>query len=165
VKSMALEFSPAGTKVLEEIFTHYPTRESALLPTLHLAQKEFGHFTVDRMDAVAELLGLPRIRVYRVASFYTMYQRKQVGRYFLQVCTNISCSLLGADHLLHHLQKNLRIKSGETTPDGLFTLCEVECLGACGHAPAMMVNDEYHEDLTPDKIDALLGQLRRDAAK
>jgi NADH-quinone oxidoreductase E subunit len=117
------------------------------------------------MDLIAELLGLPRIRVYRVASFYTMYQRRQVGRYLLQVCTNISCSLLGADHLLHHLQEKLGIRTGETTPDGLFTLLEVECLGACGNAPAMMVNDEYYEDLTADKIDALLGQLRREATK
>jgi NADH-quinone oxidoreductase E subunit len=158
---MAFDFSPAGKKAFEDILTRYPNRESALLPTLHLAQKELGHFTLERMDAIAELLGLSKVRVYRVVSFYTMYQRKKVGTYLLQVCTNVSCSLLGADELLSHLETQLGIKVGETTPDGLFTLCEVECLGACGNAPAMMVNDEYYEDLTIEKIGAILDDLRR----
>ena len=160
---MAFEFSAEGKKAFEDILTRYPNKESALLPALHLAQREFGHFTVDRMDALAELLGLPKVRVYRVVSFYTMYQRQEVGTYFLQVCTNISCSLLGAEKLVDHLETKLGIKAGETTPDGLFTLCEVECLGACGNAPVMMVNDDYYEDLTVEKIDTLIDQLKKDA--
>ena len=160
---MAFEFSTEGKKTFEHILTRYQNKESALLPTLHLAQKEFGHFTVERMDAIAELLGLPKVRVYRVVSFYTMYNRQEVGKYLLQVCTNISCSLLGAEKLVSHLGEKLGIKVGETTPDGLFTLCEVECLGACGGAPVMMVNDDYYEDLTVEKVNALLDQLKRNA--
>ena len=160
---MAFEFSTEGKKTFQDILKRYPNKESALLPTLHLAQKEFGHFTVERMDAIAELLDLPKVRVYRVVSFYTMYQREQVGKYLLQVCTNISCFLLGAEDLVSHIEKKLGIKAGETTPDGLFTLCEVECLGACGNAPAMMVNDEYYENLSVETIDALLEQLKRSA--
>ena len=159
---MAFEFSTEAKKRFEDILTKYPDKESALLPTLHLAQKEFGHFTVERMDAIAELLGLPKVRVYRVVSFYTMYQRQTLGKYLLQVCTNISCSLLGSERLVSHLEEELGITVGETTEDGLFTLCEVECLGACGNAPVMMVNDEYYEDLTAEKVDALLHQLRRE---
>ena len=162
---MTPEFSPAGQKVLQDILARYPTKESALLPVLHLAQKEFGYFTMDQMDAVANLLDLPKVRVYRVVSFYTMCQRRQVGQYLVQVCTNISCSLLGAERLLGHLQSKLGIKAGETTADGLFTLCEVECLGACGSAPVMMINDEYYENLTPDKAYAILDRLKRDALK
>ncbi|MFQ6091499.1 MAG: NADH-quinone oxidoreductase subunit NuoE [bacterium] len=158
---MAFEFSAEAKKRFEEILIRYPDRESALLPTLHLAQKEFGHFTVERMDAIAQLLGLPRLRVYQVVSFYTMYQRQPVGKYLLQVCTNISCSLLGAERLMTHLEEKLGIKVGETTSDGFFTLCEVECLGACGNAPVMMANDDYYEDLTAEKIDALLDDLRK----
>ena len=160
---MAFEFSAEGKKAFENILTRYPNKESALLPTLHLAQKEFGHFSVERMDAIAELLGLPKVRVYRVVSFYTMYQRREVGKYLLQVCTNVSCSLLGADRLVDHLKRKLDIEVGETTADGLFTLIEVECLGACGNAPVVMVNDDYYEDMTLEKIDALLDQLKRNA--
>lgn len=160
---MAFEFSAEGKKAFENILTRYPDKESALLPTLHLAQKEFGSFTVDRMDAIAGLLGLPHVRVYRVVSFYTMYQRQEVGKYLLQVCTNVSCSLLGAEKLVTYLGETLGIKVGETTADGLFTLIEVECLGACGNAPVMMVNDDYYEDLTIEKLDALLDQLRRNS--
>jgi NADH-quinone oxidoreductase E subunit len=160
---MAFEFSAEGKKAFENILIRYPQKESALLPTLHLAQKEFGHFTVERMDAIADLLDLPKIRVYRVVSFYTMYQRQEVGKYLLQVCTNVSCSLLGAEKLVAHLEEKLDITVGETTPDGLFTLCEVECLGACGNAPVMMVNDDYYEDLSVEKVDALLDQLKRNA--
>ena len=160
---MAFEFSAEGKKAFENILTRYPNKESALLPTLHLAQKEFGHFSVERMDAIAELLGLPKVRVYRVVSFYTMYQRREVGKYLLQVCTNVSCSLLGADRLVDHLKRKLGIEVGETTADGLFTLIEVECLGACGNAPVVMVNDDYYEDMTLEKIDALLDQLKRNA--
>lgn len=159
---MAFDFSPEGKKSFEQILTRYPNKESALLPTLHLAQKEFGHFTVERMDAIAELLGLPNVRVYKVVSFYTMYLRQEIGKYLLQVCTNVSCSLLGAEKLVTHLEEKLGIKRGETTPDGLFTICEVECLGACGKAPVMMVNDDYYEDLTVEMVDALLDQLKRD---
>ena len=160
---MAFAFSTEGKKSFEAILKRYPNKESALLPALHLAQKEFGHITVDTMDAIAGLLDLPKIRVYRVVSFYTMYQRKEVGAYLLQVCTNISCSLLGAEHLVSHIGEKLGIKAGETTADGLFTLCEVECLGACGNAPVMMINDDYYENLTVEKIDALLEQMKRNA--
>lgn len=157
---MAFAFSTEAQKTFENILKRYPNKESALLPTLHLAQKELGHITVEHMDAIAELLDLPKIRVYRVVSFYTMYQRQEVGTYLLQVCTNISCSLLGAETLVNYLGERLGIGVGETTPDGMFTLCEVECLGACGNAPVMMVNDDYHEDLTIEKVDTLLQQLK-----
>jgi len=146
---------------IEKIRDEYPDPQSALLPALHLAQKEYGGWLPDEALAeVAELLALPLTQVTSTASFYTMFHRRPVGKHLIQVCTNISCSLLGAEHLLDHISRKLGISVGETTPDGRFTLLEVECLGSCGTAPAMQVDEALYDQLTTERIDEILGDLR-----
>jgi len=143
-----------------KIRQEYPDAQSALLPALHQAQQDYGGWLPEEAyDEVASLMGLPVTLVASAASFYTMFNRKPVGRHLVQVCTNISCSLLGADHLLTYIGKKLGIKPGETTEDGRITLMEVECLGSCGTAPMMQVDDAYHENLTEDKVDQILASL------
>jgi NADH-quinone oxidoreductase subunit E len=127
---------------------------------LYLAQRDFGGWLSDAALAeVAVEMGLPDTLVASVASFYTMLHRKPVGRHLIQVCTNISCSLMGAEHLLDHVGQKLGIRPGETTPDGKFALMEVECLGSCGTSPMMQVDGRYYENLTVEKIDQILASL------
>ncbi|HSL91207.1 MAG TPA: NADH-quinone oxidoreductase subunit NuoE [Candidatus Limnocylindrales bacterium] len=156
---MSVAFTDTALRELEAIRSRYPDREAAILPALHLAQREFGYLSDDAIVYVATLLEFTPARIEGVATFYTMYNRKPVGKYHLQICRNISCSLLGAEHLIEHVSLKLGIHPGETTPDGKFTLSTVECLGSCGTAPVMQVNDDYHESLTEEKIDALLDRL------
>jgi NADH-quinone oxidoreductase E subunit len=146
-----------------EIGESYPDGRSAVMPALYVVQEEQGHLTDEGMAEVARLLEMPFSDVGGVASFYTMYFEHPVGRYVLDVCKTLSCSLLGAEHLVDHLSRKLGIKVGETTPDGLFTLRTVECLGDCGNAPVMMVGDKYYDNLTPEKIDSILDELRSQA--
>lgn len=154
-----LKVRPETEKAIEELVGRYPVREAALIPALHKIQDDLGWMPVEAMDWVADKLGLPRVRVYGVVSYYTMFRRKQPGRHRLEICTNLSCSLMGAEHLRDHLCRKLGVKSGETTGDGRITLEEVECLGSCGTAPVMIVDDEYHENLTPEKVDTILSDL------
>lgn len=154
-----MEFSPERQKEFEKLLPRYPIKEAAMLPTLRLAQEEFDYITDDVIKFVAELVETPVARVKAVATFYTMYNKKPVGKYHIQVCQNLSCSLMGAESILDHLAKKLKIKVGETTSDKKFTLTRVECLGACGTAPVMQINDDYHEDLTPEKVDSILEGL------
>ncbi len=150
---------------IRKIRDEYPDQKSALLPALYLAQRDFGGWLPDEaFDQVAAVMGLPVTAVAAVASFYTMFHRKPVGQYVIQVCTNISCSLLGAEHLLAHIGRNLGIGPGETTQDGRFTLLEVECLGSCGTAPMMQVNDRTYENLTVEKVEQILTRLAREDA-
>lgn len=138
----------------------YPDPGSALLPALYLAQKDYGGWLPDQAyEELSVLMGLPPAFVAATASFYTMFNRKPVGEHVIQVCTNVSCSLLGAEHLLETLGRKLGIKPGETTADGKFTLLEVECLGSCGTAPMMQVDDRYCENLTEDGVDQILSSL------
>ncbi len=146
---------------IQQLKARYPHPNSALLPVLALAQKEHGWLSPEVLEEVAEVMGLSPAQVGSVASFYTMFNRRPVGKYLVQVCTNVACSLLGAEHIVEHLKRQLGINVGETTPDGLFTLLEVECLGSCGTAPVMQVNDTYYENLTAEKIDQILAELRR----
>ncbi|KRT74102.1 MAG: NADH-quinone oxidoreductase subunit E, NADH-quinone oxidoreductase subunit E [Deltaproteobacteria bacterium CSP1-8] len=159
---MSPSFSEATRARFERMLARYPDKEAAILPTLHLAQREFGHLSGEAIDYVATLLGFTPARIEGVATFYTMYNRKPVGKYHLQVCRNLSCSLMGAEHLIEHMSRKLGIKPGGTTADGTFTLSTVECLGSCGTAPVMQVNDDYHEDLTEESIDAILDGLRQE---
>ncbi len=156
---MSTVLTDAALRELDAILSRYPNREAAILPALHLAQREFGYLSAEAIVYVAGLLGFPPARIEGVATFYTMYNRKPVGRYHLQICRNLSCSLLGAEQLIEHVSRKLGIKPGQTTSDGKFTLSTVECLGSCGTAPVMQVNDDYHEELTGEKIDALLDRL------
>lgn len=154
-----MKVSEKCEQAIENLYTRYPNQEAALLPALHLVQDEIGWLPVEAMNWVADKLVLPRPRVYGVCSFYTMFRRKQPGKHRLEICTNLPCSLMGAEHLREHLQEKLGIAAGETTLDGKISLWEVECLGSCGTAPVMMVNDEFHENLDPDKIDEILSKL------
>ncbi|MEW5944904.1 MAG: NADH-quinone oxidoreductase subunit NuoE [bacterium] len=151
--------SPEARREAESLMKKYPDPGAALLPILHIAQREFGHISTDVEEYVAALTGLSTTRVHGVVSFYTMYRKAPGGKYLLQLCTNVSCTLAGAEDLLGHLIRRLGVSPGETTPDGKFTLLTVECLGACGSAPAMQINDDYHEELTAEKIDRLLDSL------
>lgn len=166
---MALAFSDSARQRFEAIVARYPNREAALLPVLHLAQQEFDHISPEVMAYVAELLDLPPVKVQHVATFYTMYNKKPVGRFHLQVCTNIACHLTGGPEIFEHLKKKLGVGNKGTTEDGLFTLEEVECLAACGYAPVIQVNDKrdrewpirYHEHLDSlEKVDRLIDDLR-----
>jgi NADH-quinone oxidoreductase E subunit len=157
------KFSPQALQEAENLFKRYPPgkeKQSALLPMLHLAQREFGGWlSQDALDYVAQFLELPPIRVYEVATFYTMYNLKPVGKYHVQICTNISCWLCGSDDIVQSARDKLKIGFGETTKDNKFTLSQVECLGACVNAPMMQINDDYHEELTPEKTAGILDQL------
>jgi NADH-quinone oxidoreductase E subunit len=157
---VSLAFSENALRELERLTARYPNKEAAILPALHIAQREFGHLSDEAIARVADLLGLPPARINGVATFYTMFNRKPVGKYHVQICRNISCSLLGAEHLIARVSRTLGIVPGETTADGTFTLSQVECLGSCGSAPVMQINDDYHENLTGEKIDAILGGLK-----
>jgi NADH-quinone oxidoreductase E subunit len=143
----------------------YPDPHSALLPALDIAQREHGWLSEEVMGDVAELMDLAPVEVSSVVSFYTMFNRRPVGRYLIQVCTNVSCSLLGAEHLVEYIKNKLGIEVGETTPDKLFTLTTVECLGSCGTAPVMQINDTYYENLTEEKIDKILAELQEVESK
>jgi len=156
---VSVAFSETGRAEFERLLTHYPDRRAVILPALHLAQREFGYVSDEAIAYIAGLVGASPAEIEGVATFYTMYHRKPVGRYHVQICRNISCSLLGAEHLIEHVSRKLGVRPGETTPDGKFTLAKVECLGSCGTAPVMQVNDEYHENLTVESIDRILDQL------
>lgn len=147
---------------IEYWIAKYPPdqRQSAVMGALTVIQDEYGHLTTELMDAVAEYLEMPSIAVYEVATFYSMYELKPVGKHKINVCTNISCQLKDSAAVVEHLKKKLGIKLGDTTPDGRFTLRSVECLGACVNAPMMQVDKDYHENLTPEKIDTVLEQYR-----
>jgi NADH-quinone oxidoreductase subunit E len=147
---------------IDEWLKRYPPEQkrSGVIEALRFAQEENGgYLTQDIMDAVSDYLQLPKIAVYEVATFYTMFNLKPVGRHVVNVCTNLSCMLNGSEKILDHLKKRLEIDVNQTTPDGKITLREVECLAACICAPVMQVNKTYHEHLTVEKIDALLDEL------
>lgn len=158
----SVEFSPAAKAKFEQYLTRYPVKRAAIMPTLWLAQQEFGWLSDETLAYVARLLELPDAFVAAVASFYTMYYKRPVGRHHVQVCTNLSCALRGADEIVDCLRRRLGVGLGETTADGRFTLSEVECLGSCGTAPMMQVDDDYWENLTPESTLALVDRLARD---
>lgn len=164
---MSLQFSEEKLKKVSEIISRYPEgkQKSALLPVLHLAQEEFGNWlSVDSMDYVASLLNIEPIEVYEVATFYSMYNLKPVGKYMFEVCQTGPCMLRGSDDIIQYIKDTLHINVGETTADGLFTLKTVECLGACGYAPMMQLGKNYREHLTKEKVDAIINECRQNAA-
>ena len=162
-----MKFSEEKLSKAKEIIARYPEgkQKSALLPILHLAQEENnGWLSVDVMDYVAALLQLKPIEVYEVATFYSMYNLKPVGKYVFEVCQTGPCMLNGSDSIIAYIKEKLGINIGETTPDGLFTLKTVECLGACGYAPLMQMGKFYKEHLTKEKVDAIIEECRKTAA-
>lgn len=157
---MALEFSQETLKQFDEIVSRYPEQKSAVLPVLYMAQKEFGHLSQEAIEYVAKLMDIPAVRLYGIVTFYTMFNMKPVGRHHLQVCRTLPCALLGSERITNYLKKKLGINLGETTPDGRFTLSEVECLASCGTAPVMQINDDYCEKLSEEKIDEILQSVK-----
>lgn len=152
--------SAAGEEAVREALSHYPNPRSAVLPVLWIIQREHGWLSPGGLKLAARLVDLPQPEVFGIATFYTMFNLKPVGRHHLQVCMTLSCSLMGADRLYRHLEKKLGVGHAETTPDGRFTLRRVECLAACGGGPCMQVNFDYHENLDEAKVDALLEKLK-----
>lgn len=138
----------------------YPDARAALLPALHIAQAELGHLSDDALQLVARLLDVPDTDVHGTATFYSLLRRKAAGRHVISVCQNLSCALLGAEPLIEHLRSRLGVDETEVTPDGRFSFRRIECIGRCDGAPAMLVDDDYHGDLTPEKIDAILDNYR-----
>jgi NADH-quinone oxidoreductase E subunit len=154
-----MALSDKAKKQIRGLLQTYETNQSALIPALHVAQGDQGWLSEETQREVADLLELSAQEVRGVVSFYTMFLQKPAGKYLLQVCRNLSCSLRGGHRLTKQLEDKLHIKQGETTTDGKFTLIEVECLGSCGTAPVMMVNDKYVEDLTPQALDKMIAEL------
>ena len=155
-----LAWSENARAEVAEALSRYPVKRSAVLPVLWIAQREWGWLPSAALRLVAESIGLPESEVFGIATFYTMFNMKPVGRHHLQICMTLSCSLMGSDRLLKHLEKKLGVGHGETTPDGRFTLRRVECLAACGAGPCMQVGFDYHENLDERKVDALLERLK-----
>jgi NADH-quinone oxidoreductase E subunit len=158
-----IQFSEKAQEEIREILTRYPDKRSALLPVLNLAQAEFGYISEDVMVMVANLLDLTPPKVYEVLTFYRLLNEKPVGKYLIQLCRTLSCALAGSENILGHLQKKLGIGIGETTQDRQFTLRTVECLASCGTAPAMQINGAFYENLTREKVDRILDDLKRGA--
>jgi NADH-quinone oxidoreductase E subunit len=157
-------FSEENIEKARRHIAKYPggRQASAVLPLLHLAQRQNGGFlTLQALDYVADFLHMPRIRVYEVATFYSMFNLQPVGRHSVQVCTNVPCWLRGSDDIMAVFRRKFGIGTGETSADGLFTLAEGECLGACVNAPVMQIGDDYYEDLTPESAAAILDALAR----
>jgi len=154
-------FSDETIQTFERIVARYPVKRSALIPILHEVQGRLGYLTPEAMVEVARYLGLHPVEVAETASFYDLLNLRPVGKHQIFFCHNLSCTLLGAERILAHVQKTLGIGTGETTPDGLFTLKRMECLASCGTAPVMQVNGEFYENLTEAKVDEILDGLRR----
>ena len=162
-----VKFSDDKLKEVQRIISFYPEgkQKSAVLPVLHLAQKEFGGWlSVTTMDYVASLLQLEPIEVYEVATFYSMYNLKPVGKYIFEVCQTGPCMINGSDAIIKYIGEKLGIKAGETTADGMFSLKTVECLAACGYAPMMQLGKNYREHLTKEKVDAIIEECRKNTA-
>ncbi|KAJ3168049.1 ndufv2NADH dehydrogenase flavoprotein subunit 2 [Geranomyces variabilis] len=162
-ETVPFEFTSQNLARAREIMKKYPPqyKKAATLPLLDLAQRQNGWTSIATMNYIAKMLDVPPMRVYEVATFYTMYNREPVGKYFLQVCTTTPCQLCGSDEILDTIQKHLGIKVGETTKDKTFTLVEVECAGACVNAPVLAVNDDYFEDLTSEATIKILDELKK----
>ncbi len=160
---MAFQLSNENQERVKEALTHYPDPMSAILPALHIVMEERGWVGDDGAEHVAELINVPKIHVYEALTFYTYFPKKPVGKYHIQVCHNIACNLRGSEELIEHLVKKHGIKENEITEDGLFCLHRVECLGACGNAPMMQVNDDYFEDLTLEEVDKLIEGWKKSA--
>ncbi len=144
----------------QDLFKKYPQKKAALLPILWIAQEQEGWISQEMMKFVGDLVGVPYAHVLGVVTFYTMYNDKKLGTYHIEVCTNVSCMLRGSDKILSAVERVCGTKLGSTSPDGKFTISEVECMGACGGAPMLAIGEEYHENLTPESAEQLLSRLK-----
>lgn len=163
-----IKFSDESLALAEKLMKRYPEgkHKSAIIPILHIAQAEFdGWLSAPTMDYVASIMKIQPIEVYEVASFYSMFNLKPVGKCLIEVCRTSSCWLLGAEDVIRHIEKKLNIKVGETSADGMFSLKGVECLGSCGTAPMMQVGADYYENLTLDKVDNLIHRFKSEGKR
>jgi NADH-quinone oxidoreductase subunit E len=162
---MSYSFSKESEQTFQRIKDQFPDKRSLILPCLYFVQRDLGYVDREGMQYIAERIGTPvsLAQVYGVATFYTMYNKSPVGRFHIQVCTNISCYLAGADEIVTKLCESLDIEPGETSKDGLFTVSEVQCLGACGYGPVAQINDSYHENLKLSDLSGLLAALKSEA--
>ncbi|HET8678341.1 MAG TPA: NAD(P)H-dependent oxidoreductase subunit E [Blastocatellia bacterium] len=154
-----IQFSEEAMRRYEKILSHYPEKRAALLPVLTLAQREFGWISQEVADYLSELMGYPPSDILSVATFYTMLQKKPVGKFHMEICRNVSCWLMGTYPCVDEIKRQLKIDVGEITPDGKFSWNLTECLGSCGTAPAMQVGDRYYENLTPERIVEIIEKL------
>jgi NADH-quinone oxidoreductase subunit E len=152
--------SKAVTEQIQALMTQYPRKRSALIPSLRIAQEEAGYISHDIVREIAGLFELTPVEVNEVVTFYSMFYKKPMGKYVIQVCTNISCMLCNAEDIMAHLSQRLGIRPGETSSDGKYSLLEVECLGSCGTSPVIQINETYYEELTPQKVDQILDSLK-----
>lgn len=157
--------SEATKKAIEKRMVRYPSRRSAILPALTAAYRQVGHLDEKIYREISRIIRIPYVEIAEAATFYTMFPKHEVGRYLIQVCHNISCSLRGADNMIEYIKEKLGIEMGETTEDNLFTLISVECLGGCSAAPMMQINDTYYENLTRAKVDRILAELKDKAGQ
>jgi len=151
--------SPDNIKKIEELKSRYPSPKALTLPCLWMVQYEDGYISLDAIDEISKLIDTPPMEIYRVATFYTMFNLEPVGKHHIQLCKTLSCSLCGKDDILRKLIERLGIGVGESSSDGRYTLSQVECLGSCGTAPVMQINDTYYENLTPSKVDEIVDSL------
>ncbi len=158
--TVEVQFSEQELQTIENLKSRYLKPDSVILEVLYLLQEKYGYITKEGMKYAADLLGITEEHVLGVVTFYTMFNTKPIGKYHLQVCTNVSCMLKGAYDLLKRLETELKIKKGETTPDGLFTISEVECLGSCGTAPVVQINEDYYENLNEEKLIQIIQELK-----
>ncbi|KAF2687637.1 hypothetical protein K458DRAFT_331821 [Lentithecium fluviatile CBS 122367] len=160
--SIPFKFTPQNEELIKEVLSRYPSqyKKAAVMPLLDLGQRQHGFTSISVMNEVARILEMPPMRVYEVATFYTMYNRNPVGRFHVQICTTTPCMLCNSDAVMKACEDTLGIHHGQTTEDGLFTMTEVECLGACANAPMVQINDDYYEDLTYDSTVSLLKALK-----
>lgn len=158
--TVEVQFSEQELQTIENLKKRYLKPDSVILEVLYLLQEKYGYITREGMKYAADLLGITEEQVLGVVTFYTMFNTKPIGKYHLQVCTNVSCMLRGAYDLLKKLEDELKIKKGETTPDGLFTISEVECLGSCGTAPVIQINEDYYENLNEEKLIQIIQELK-----
>ena len=156
-----MAFEPALLEKINEIIAAHETLQSALIPVLREVQNSYGWLSPESMEEVAKILDLPPSGVQNVATFYTMFFTEPAGKHIVWVCRTLSCALKGAEHIEHHLCKKLNLNTGETTEDGSITLMEAECLASCGTAPAMLVDDTLHENLTKEKVDNIIDSLKK----
>ena len=152
--------SEESIKKIKDKASRYPHRKSAILPALTVAYRQVGHLNDDLYREISKIINIPHVEIAEAATFYTLFPKKPVGKYLIQVCHNISCALMGADSLVGYLEEKLGISKGETTEDGLFTLISVECLGSCATAPMMQVNQDFYENLNREKVDTIIEELK-----
>lgn len=157
---MAFKFTDESLKKIEESRKKYPTALAAVMDTLWIAQEQNGYITTEVMEEIANVLGIDKVLVLSVATFYTMYHKKPMGKYHIQVCTNVSCMLRGGYEIWKHIKEKYGIDNLGVTEDGLVSIEEVECMGACGYAPMIAINEDYYEHLTKEKVEEILGTLK-----